>query len=569
MVLGNLFRDQLDRYGELEAIGERWSGVTSQLGADRVLVRNVDDPLIASLDPGRARVIGFGIDDAGAGLVSMEHASDSKWCARCGARLEYRTVFLGHLGDWRCPNCDTQRPQPDVAASAVQIDGLEACRFDLVTPLGTAPVRLPVPGLYNVYNAVAAAAAACATGVVSLERIVEGLEQFDPAFGRFEHLQIGEREAVLVLIKNPAGANEVVRTLIRDGEPKRMLLALNDRIADGRDVSWIWDVDYELFDGGIDHAVATGTRAAEMALRLKYAGQPAGRVEVVPDLEAALDTVLAGDDGRTVYMLATYTAMLDLRHTLTAPGRRAALLGGDMTDLVIGHLYPDYLNIYADRGNIAVFRQRCAWRGIGFEVRECEPGDALPAGRPLLPGRRAGSRPDAGGRGSAGEGRRSARGRRRRRVGAGGVRRLPAAGAPLPRPPRRRHAGYRARRPRDRGRRRSHDRERHARVRPGRGVTQTLVGFENHAGRTHLGPGLKPLGRVVRGRGNNGEDGQEGVRDGRVIGTYVHGPLLPKNPWLADLIIAEALERRHGTVALEPLEDGLELEAQRVAAARP
>ncbi len=320
MVLGNLFRDQLDRYGELEAIGERWSGVTSQLGADRVLVRNVDDPLIASLDPGRARVIGFGIDDAGAGLVSMEHASDSKWCARCGARLEYRTVFLGHLGDWRCPNCDTQRPQPDVAASAVQIDGLEACRFDLVTPLGTAPVRLPVPGLYNVYNAVAAAAAACATGVVSLERIVEGLEQFDPAFGRFEHLQIGAREAVLVLIKNPAGANEVVRTLIRDGEPKRMLLALNDRIADGRDVSWIWDVDYELFDGGIDHAVATGTRAAEMALRLKYAGQPAGRVEVVPDLEAALDTVLAGDDGRTVYMLATYTAMLDLRHTLTGRG---------------------------------------------------------------------------------------------------------------------------------------------------------------------------------------------------------------------------------------------------------
>ena len=149
-------------------------------------------------------------------------------------------------------------------------------------------MRLPVPGLYNVYNAVAAAAAACATGcrVAGADR--GGLERFDPAFGRFERLQLDGRDAVLVLVKNPAGANEVVRTLIRDGEPKRVLLALNDRIADGRDVSWIWDVDFELFYGQLEHAVATGTRAAEMALRLKYAGQPGDRVEVVPDLGAAL-----------------------------------------------------------------------------------------------------------------------------------------------------------------------------------------------------------------------------------------------------------------------------------------
>ena len=320
VVLGNLFRDQLDRYGELEAIGERWNAVTAGLRPDRALVRNVDDPLVASLDPGAARVIGFGIDDPAAGLASMQHASDSKWCAVCGARLRYTTVYLGHLGDWSCPNCDSRRPRPDVAATNVRIDGLEACRFDLVTPLGRAAVRLPVPGLYNVYNAVAAAAAACASGVVSLDRIVQGLERFDPAFGRFEHVTIGGRDAVLVLIKNPAGANEVVRTLISDGEPKRLLLGLNDRIADGRDVSWIWDVDYELFDGGISHAVTTGTRAAEMALRLKYAGQPDGIVEVVPDLEAALDTVVAGDDGGTVYLLATYTSMLDLRHLLVARG---------------------------------------------------------------------------------------------------------------------------------------------------------------------------------------------------------------------------------------------------------
>ena len=134
-------------------------------------------------------------------------------------------------------------------ATSITIEGLDACRFELVTPFGRAAVRLPVPGLYNVYNAVAAAAAACATGVVPLPRIVAGLEQFDPAFGRFEHVAVNGRDAVLLLIKNPAGANEVVRTLVRDREPKELLLALNDRIADGRDVSWIWDVDFELFDG--------------------------------------------------------------------------------------------------------------------------------------------------------------------------------------------------------------------------------------------------------------------------------------------------------------------------------
>ena len=213
VVLGNLFRDQLDRYGELEAIAERWSTLTASLPGDRVLVRNADDPLVASLNPGSARVIGFGIDDPAAGLAGMEHASDSKWCANCGHRLRYATVYLGHLGDWSCPNCDSRRPRLDVYATAVEIDGLEGCRFELVTPFGRAAVRLPVPGLYNVYNAVAAAAAACATGVVGLDRMVSSLDRFDPAFGRFEQLRLGERDAVLVLIKNPAGANEVVRTL--------------------------------------------------------------------------------------------------------------------------------------------------------------------------------------------------------------------------------------------------------------------------------------------------------------------------------------------------------------------
>jgi UDP-N-acetylmuramyl tripeptide synthase len=318
LVLGNLFRDQLDRYGELELIGERWAGVSAELGEGRVLVRNGDDPLVGSLPTGEARVLTFGIADASAALPAMPHAADSKWCPRCGQRLVYTAVFLGHLGGWECAGCGLRRPALDVSAAELVVEGLEASRFRLATPLGDAPVRLPVPGIYNVYNALAAVAAACALGDVPLARIVAGLERFDPAFGRFEHVALAGRPAVLLLVKNPAGANEVIRTLAGDPEPKRLLVALNDRIADGRDVSWIWDVDFEQMAGGVAHAVATGTRAAEMALRLTYAGVPAEQLEVVPALDAALDRAVAGPG--PLFLLATYTAMLDLRALLVERG---------------------------------------------------------------------------------------------------------------------------------------------------------------------------------------------------------------------------------------------------------
>ena len=319
LVLGNLFRDQLDRYGELELIGERWAGVTGALGRDRVLVRNGDDPLVGSLPAGEARALTFGIADASAALAEMPHAADSKWCPRCGARLVYSAVFLGHLGGWECVHCGLRRPPLDVSAGELRLEGLEACRFQLRTPLGEAAVRLPVPGIYNVYNALAAVAAACAVGDVALGRIVAGLERFDPAFGRFEHVTVAGRPTVLLLVKNPAGANEVIRTLAGDPTPKRLLVALNDRIADGRDVSWIWDVDFERLEGAVAHAVTTGTRAAEMALRLTYAGVPGDQLEIVPALDAALDRAVGGGEG-PVFLLATYTAMLDLRALLVDRG---------------------------------------------------------------------------------------------------------------------------------------------------------------------------------------------------------------------------------------------------------
>jgi UDP-N-acetylmuramyl tripeptide synthase len=220
---------------------------------------------------------------------------------------------VGHLGDYRCPACGHARPALDVVARDIELAGLEHASFSLETPEGTRSVRLRVPGLYNVYNAVAAATLARALGI-GLDDVAAGLGRFDAAFGRFERIAVGDRRVLLLLIKNPAGANEAIRTLVEGRSPRLAVIALNDAIADGRDVSWIWDVDFEPLLAGLERVVATGDRAAELALRCKYAGFAAERIEVVPDLREALDRglVLANSSDELV-VLPTYTAMLTLR----------------------------------------------------------------------------------------------------------------------------------------------------------------------------------------------------------------------------------------------------------------
>jgi lipid II isoglutaminyl synthase (glutamine-hydrolysing) len=232
---------------------------------------------------------------------------------RCGTPYDYSVAYVGHLGDYRCPACGHARPALHLAAKAIELHGLEAVSFDLVDSDGSQRVRLPLPGLYNVYNAVAAAALAGVLGA-SREEIRVGLERFDAAFGRFERIRAGEETVLMLLIKNPAGANEVVRTLVAGGHPRLAVIALNDAIADGRDVSWIWDVDLEPLLNGLDRVVVTGDRAAELALRCKYGGFPEGQIEVLPDLARALDRgrelTLPGEE---LVVLPTYTAMLALR----------------------------------------------------------------------------------------------------------------------------------------------------------------------------------------------------------------------------------------------------------------
>jgi lipid II isoglutaminyl synthase (glutamine-hydrolysing) len=320
--LGNLFRDQLDRYGELELVAGRWRAAVQELPPDSALVVNGDDPQVGDL--GRERGTGtrtvFGVDDPRQAHPALQHAADSKWCIRCGTAYEYAAAYIGHLGDYRCPACGHARPPLDLVAREIELGGIERVSFDLVTPDGSRRVQLRVPGLYNVYNALGAASLARALGA-SLDEIQHGLEAFHAAFGRFERIELDGKSLLVLLIKNPAGANEAIRTLLAGEPPGLVLVALNDATADGKDVSWIWDVDFEPLLPALERLVSTGDRAAELALRFKYGGFDEQAIEVVPELEAALDRALElTPAGGELIALPTYTAMLALRDIVARRG---------------------------------------------------------------------------------------------------------------------------------------------------------------------------------------------------------------------------------------------------------
>jgi UDP-N-acetylmuramyl tripeptide synthase len=319
LLLANLFRDQLDRYGELELLADRWSGTVAELDGRAGFVLNADDPLVADLGRERRDVTYFGLDDDSQALPGLQHAADSKHCRNCGAPYTYDAVYLGHLGRYRCPNCGRERPRPQVAATRVRLEGMEGSEVELRTPQGELTVRLPLPGLYNVYNAVAAAATAIGLGV-PLATVGEALGGFAGAFGRVETIPVDGRLLSILLIKNPAGANEVLRTLTLEDGRLDLWLALNDGIADGRDVSWIWDADFEVLAGRVRRATCSGTRAEEMALRLKYAGLDEADIAVERDVGISLDQAVRGGAGERLFALPTYTALLELRDLLARRG---------------------------------------------------------------------------------------------------------------------------------------------------------------------------------------------------------------------------------------------------------
>ncbi len=289
-VFTNLFRDQLDRYGEVDSVMTYWKQAVALLSTETTLVLNADDPAVAYLGTSfTGRVLYYGIDDLSLESIQQQdtpkhhQVMDAHTCPRCGHEFTYTTRFYSHMGHYFCPHCDYTRPQVHVRATHVQTDTFDRLRvlIDDTTTSQQKEIIVPLPGIYNVYNALAAATTALAAGI-AWEPIVSGIEQSKPVFGRGERIQAEGRTIRLLLAKNPTGFNEVLRTLFSDSIPRHILFVLNNNIADGRDISWIWDVDFERCVGKVQTLVVAGGRALDLALRLKYAGIAEGDMTIIP-----------------------------------------------------------------------------------------------------------------------------------------------------------------------------------------------------------------------------------------------------------------------------------------------
>lgn len=321
IVFNNLFRDQLDRYGEVDKIRQIWKKSLLQLGASTVLVLNSDDHSVAHLaQETRAKVIYFGIEDDSLSIGKLPHASDFTSCMSCGSDLRFDHVYLSHLGKYKCSTCGLKRPKPDVYAKKIFLDEEKGFRAQIVTPNGTLDIKTEIPGIYNVYNSLAAIAATIALGK-SLPIIKKGIQKTKTAFGRTEKIEFEGKYLYLALVKNPSGFNEVLRVLKSVKKEKNLLIAINDLTADGKDVSWLWDVDFEeAFDKGVKSIWISGFRADDMALRLKYANNKL-KPQVDTDVENALESALKSTPkGETLFILPTYTAMLSIKGILAKKG---------------------------------------------------------------------------------------------------------------------------------------------------------------------------------------------------------------------------------------------------------
>ena len=596
VLLLNLFRDQLDRCGEIDRIQD---SIVGALGSSpkTVLVYNADDPLCASIAdraaqlPGRERTrsIAFGVSES-MGLA-QNTVTDATMCQRCSTMFEYDWRQYGQLGQWHCPKCGFARPVLDFAAENVKLDAT-GLAFSLVKPgaadggrAGAFSVSAPFSGAYMVYNLAAVGVAASLLGCTN-EALQGAIDAFDPQNGRLQTYDLAGRRVLLNLAKNPTGFNQNLKIVAQDPAPKVVAFFINDKEADGHDVSWLWDIDFEeLAQAGPLVAYAGGIRSRDMAVRLKYAGIAA---EVVEDADDLLARIAQQPREVSAYIIANYTSLPGCKAALDAAvsaggevapapgdapqprdygakaagkqaGPKAASADGEDVQgapVVIAHLFPDLLNLYGDGGNVRVLEQRLAWRGIPVEVRRVCHGDSADlAGVDLI---MMGGSPDReqklasadivamrddldayvqdGGPLLAICGSYQMLGREWLVDGE----KVPGLGL----------VGMTTGRPGT-----SADRlvSNIALLSP---LSDTpVVGYENHAGRTYLDEGVEPFGTVVSntGLGNNEETKQDGVRYKNVLGTYLHGPLLAKNPQIADWLLERALERHAKRTGEKPL----------------
>ena len=625
VLLLNLFRDQLDRCGEIDRIQD---SIVEALAAspETILVFNADDPLCATIAkraselPGRERTrqIAFGVSES-MGLA-QNTVSDATMCQLCSSMFEYDFRQYGQLGAWHCPTCGFSRPSLDFAAQNVEL-GEHELSFDIARLQPNAgesaparPIRAAFSGAYMVYNLLAVGVAADLVGCGN-DAIQAAIESFDPKNGRLQRYSVEGRSILLNLAKNPTGFNQNLKIIEKDASPKAVAFFINDKEADGRDISWLWDIDFEELSRQEGCVVfAGGIRGNDMQVRLKYAGIPS---KVVKNTQEFLDELAKLPHEMNAYAIANYTALPSVKSALDAaegeaddparadggssssaddsssiivaapepargapravPQRSEDCLSTESpardqertTPIVIAHMFPDLLNLYGDGGNVRILSERLAWRGIPVQVKRVEYGESVDLGDVDLVF--LGGGPD-----------------REQKLASAELMRMKdelAAYVEEDGPVLAICGGYQilgktwllgdeevpgldivgieTRRPGT-----SADRLIDNIVLSSSLATHPVVGYENHAGRTYLAEGVKPFGTVVSsvGHGNNDADKADGALCRKVLGTYLHGPLLSKNPEIADWLLAAACERHarrtgESAPALACLDDAEELAA--------
>lgn len=586
VVLLNLFRDQLDRCGEIDRVQD--AIIAGLEGSpESTLIYNADDPLCAIIaDKVSNPQIAFGVAEDM--HLAQNTIADAQMCQRCSGMFTYDYRQYGQLGTYHCDNCGFSRPDLDVSATSVAFGtGVTYTINDTLDNTGTT-IRLDQSGPYMVYNTLAVWTAAHLAGV-SDETIQEAILAFDPQNGRLQQLTIEGRPLLLNLAKNPTGFNQNLKIITADEGKKVVAFFINDNEADGRDISWIWDCDFEELAVQGDLVVyAGGTRKNDLQLRLKYARIQARLINSVNDM---VDTALDMPADWSMYAIANYTALPAVRSALmeradkspVVPPREGTLsvtpavmtkrtLPIQQEPLRLVHLYPDLLNLYGDGGNLKVLMQRCAWRGIPMELAEIHYGDDFDLSEADIVF--MGGGPDRE-QSLASQEILKNKDQLAAYVADDGVLLAICGGyqilgknwlmgdelveglSIIDAETSRANKGF--------------DRliENIALVSPL--ASHPVIGYENHAGRTHLGADLEPFGKVISttGHGNDDASGADGVLYKNIIGTYLHGPLLGKNPEVADWLIARALSRKFDApVALEPLDDSVELNANEFMASR-
>jgi lipid II isoglutaminyl synthase (glutamine-hydrolysing) len=324
LVFTNVFRDQLDRYLEPAYLMSVLERAMRNLPADATLILNADDPRVAYLAPELENPrLYFGIQDTVHGRDGIDPTSDFPRCPRCGGELTYSCVFYAHLGHWACQGCGLARPEPGVRLTKIDLLGSASSRVQAATGSAEMVLEIPVPGLYNAYNAAAALAAATACRLP--ERAFGAIERVTPNRLRMERVAVDGHDVYLTLAKNANGYTEVLRAVLSDRQPKRVMLGLNDCAGKQPDTSWIWDVDFDSLCGLIPSPVITGNRAHDLAVRLKYAGwvgtAKAITVTTEPDPVRAFQLSLARTPpGEPLWLVSTSIVLQQVRRWLRQQG---------------------------------------------------------------------------------------------------------------------------------------------------------------------------------------------------------------------------------------------------------